>query len=119
MQPISELVPAVVVLKGHVIFIISKIDANYLTSLSDIYVIYLIHYQMEGTVVNGKNTACHGLYLVLDISEKVLKFLVFLFNSSLYLSVFVIKPLLMYSLYCSILQLVRIFNAYGKSGCSY
>ena len=53
--------------------------------------------QREGTVANGKSTACHGLNLVLDLNRKVLKFLVVLSNSSLYLSVFVLEPLLMYS----------------------
>ena len=62
--------------------------------------------QIEGTVVNGRSTACHGLNLVLDLNQKVLSFLVLLSNSSLYLSVFVLEPLLMYSLYCSINQLV-------------
>ena len=79
---------------------------HYLTSLSDIYVIYLIHMQTGGTVVNGRSTAYHGLNLVLDLNQKVLKFLVFLFNSSLYLSVIVLEPLLMYFPYCSIVQLV-------------
>ena len=53
--------------------------------------------QREGTVVNGRSTVCHGLNLVLDLNQKVLKFLVFLSNSSLYLLVFVLEPLLMYS----------------------
>ena len=69
---------------------------HYLTSLSDIYVIYLIHIQSEGTVVNGRSTVCHGLNLVLDLNQKVLKLLFFLSNSSLYLSVFVLELLLMY-----------------------
>ena len=53
--------------------------------------------QMEGTVVNGRSTAYHGLNLVLDLNQKVLKFFVFLSNSSLYLSAFVLELLLMYS----------------------
>ena len=53
--------------------------------------------QREGTEVNGRITAYHGLDLVLDLNQKVLKFLVFLSNSSLCLSVFVLEPLLMYS----------------------
>ena len=69
---------------------------HYLTSLSDIYVIYLIHIQSEGTVVNARSTVCHGLNLVLDLNQKVLKLLFFLSNSSLYLSVFVLELLLMY-----------------------
>ena len=62
--------------------------------------------QKEGTVVNGRSTVCHGVNLVLDLNQKVLKFLVFLSNSSLYLLVFVLEPLLMYILYYSIVQLV-------------
>ena len=62
--------------------------------------------QREGTVVNGRSTACHGLNFVLDVNQKVLKFLVVLSNSSLYISVFVLEPLLMYSEFCSIVQLV-------------
>ena len=54
--------------------------------------------QRERTVANGRSTSCHGLNLVLDLNQKVLnKVLVFLSNSSLYLSVFVLEPLLMYS----------------------
>ena len=53
--------------------------------------------QIEGTVVNRRSTTCHGLNLVLDLNENVLKFLVFLSNNSLCLSVFVLVPLLMYS----------------------
>ena len=82
----------------HIIYIYIYIDMlHYLTWLSDIYVIYLIHMQREGAVTNGRSTACHGLNLVLDLHQKVLKFLVFLSNSSLYLSVLVLEPLLMYS----------------------
>ena len=62
--------------------------------------------QREGTVVNERSTACYGLNLALHLNQKVFKFLVFLSNSSLYLSVFVLEPLLMYFLYCSIVQLV-------------
>ena len=62
--------------------------------------------EREGAVMNRKSTACHGLDLVFDLNQKVLKFLVFLFNSSVYLSVFVLEHLLIYFLYCSILQLV-------------
>ena len=55
--------------------------------------------QREGTVAYGRSTACHGLSLVLDLTQtqNVLMFLVFLSNSPLYLSVFVLEPLLMYS----------------------
>ena len=81
------------VLKGHVVFMISKINFTLLTSLSDINVIYLIHIQKEATVVNGRSAACHAVNLVLDLNQEVLKFLVFLTNSSLYLSVFVLEPL--------------------------
>ena len=62
--------------------------------------------QKEGTIVNGRSAACHGLDLVLDLNQKVLNFLVFLSNSPLYLSAFVLEPLLMYFLYYSIVQLV-------------
>ena len=48
--------------------------------------------------MDGGSTACHELNLVLDLNQKVLKFLVFLSNSSLYLSVFVLELLLMYFL---------------------
>ena len=48
----------------------------------------------------------NGLRLVLDLTQEILKFLVFLSNSSLYLSVFVLKPLLIYRKYFSIVQLV-------------
>ena len=66
-----------------------------------------IHMQKEGPVESGRNTACHGgLNLVLDLNQKVLMFLVFLSNSSLYLSIIVLEPLLMYSLYCFVVQLV-------------
>ena len=40
---------------------------------------------------------CHGLSLVIDLNRKVLMFSFFLSNSSLYLPVFVLAPLLMYS----------------------
>ena len=53
--------------------------------------------QMEETVVNGRSTLCYGLNLVLDLTQKLLHFLVFLSNSFLYLSVFVLEPLLVYS----------------------
>ena len=79
--------------KGHVVFIISKIDVTLFdVTLLDIYIIYLIHIHREGTVVNGRSTACHGLTLVLDLNQKVLNILVFLSNSSFYLSVFVLEP---------------------------
>ena len=71
---------------------------------SGVNVKYLIHMKREGTVVNRMSTACHEVNLVLDLSQKVLKFLVFLSNSSLYLSVFILEPL--YFLCCSIVQLV-------------
>ena len=75
--------------------------------------------QIEGTVVNRRSTTCHGLNLVLDLNENVLKFLVFLSNNSLCLSVFVLVPLLMHSEHCLIVQLVWIFHAYGRHGSSY
>ena len=56
----------------------------------------------EETLVNERSTACHGVNLDFDLNQKMLKFLVFSFNSSLYLSVFVLEPLLMYFSYCSI-----------------
>ena len=73
-----------------------KTVLHHLTSLSNIYIIHLIHVQIEGTRVNGRNIAYHGLNLVLDLNQRVFKFLVFLSNSSLYLSVFILEPLLMY-----------------------
>ena len=79
---------------------------HYLMSPSDITAIYLIHMRREGTVVNDRSTASHGVNLVLDLNQKVLKFLVFLSNSSLYLSVFVLEPLFLYFLYCSLIQLI-------------
>ena len=69
---------------------------HYLTSLSDVCVINLIHMLWERTVENGRSTACHGLNLVLDLNQKLLNFLVFLSSSPLYISVFVLEPLLMY-----------------------
>ena len=74
--------------------------------------------QIEGTVVNKRSTVCHGVNLVLDLNQKVLNILAFLSNSFLYLSVFVLEPLLIYFLYCSVVQLVRISHTYGKSGSS-
>ena len=66
--------------------------------------------QKEITVV--RHTACRRVYLVLDFNHKtVLKFLVFLSNSSPYLLVFVLEPPLLYFLYCSVVQLVWIFYA--------
>ena len=56
-----------------------------------------MHMQIPGTVANGRSTACSGLNLVLDINLIMLKFLVFFSNSFLYLSAFVLEPLLMYS----------------------
>ena len=79
---------------------------HYLTSPSDINVIYLIHMQGEGTVASEKITAYHGVNLVLDLNQMVLKFLIFLSNGSLYLQVFVLESLLMYFFYCLVLQLV-------------
>ena len=70
---------------------------DYLTSLSDIYVIHLIHMQREGTVADKKSTACHELNVILDLNQKVLKILAFLSNSSRYLLVFDLEPLLIYS----------------------
>ena len=48
--------------------------------------------QREETAASGTITACHRLNLVLDLNRKVLKFLVFLSNIYLYLSVFVLAP---------------------------
>ena len=62
--------------------------------------------QRKRTVVNERITACHGVNLVLDLKQKMLKFLVLFSNGSLYLSVFVLEPLLMYFLYCSVAQFV-------------
>ena len=76
------------------VYIFLESMLHYLTSPSD--VIYLIHMQKEGTVVNERNTACHGVNLVLDLNQKVLKFFVFLSNSYLYFSVFVLELQLMY-----------------------
>ena len=83
-----------------------KSVSNYMTSLNDIYVIYLIHMQIAGTEVSGRSTAFYTLNLVLDLNQNVLKFLVFLSNSSLYLLVFALELLSMYVLYCSIVKLV-------------
>ena len=77
---------------------------HYLTSLSAIYVIYLIHMEREGTVASGRSIICYGLSLGLDLNQKGLKFLVFLSNNSLYLSVFVLEPLL------CICNIVQLFN---------
>ena len=74
--------------------------------------------QREGKSVNERNTACHGVNLVLDLNQKLSKSLVVLFNKSLHLSVFVLEPLLMYFLYCSVVQLVQVFHAYGRRGSS-
>ena len=62
-----------------------------------IYIGTIYIYRREGAVVNGRSTAYHVLNLVLDLSQNLIKFLVFLYNSSLYLSVFVLEPLWMYS----------------------
>ena len=59
---------------------------HYLTSPSDINVICLIHMQREGTVVKERSTACHGVHLVLHLNKKVLKFLVFISNISVFFS---------------------------------
>ena len=45
---------------------------HYLKSLTDIYVVYLIHMQKEGKVVNKGSTACHRVNLILDSDQKVL-----------------------------------------------
>ena len=37
--------------------------------------------QIEGTAVKGRSTTSHGVNLVLDLNQKVLKLLVFLFNN--------------------------------------
>ena len=68
--------------------------------------------------MNGRNTAYYGVNLVLDLNQKVLKFLVFLFNRSLYLSLFALEPLLMHTLYYSIVQLIWIFHAYWRRSSS-
>ena len=68
---------------------------------------------------NRRSTACHGLNLVLYLNQKLLKVLVFLSNSYLCLSVFVLEPLLMYSKYCLIVQLVLKFHAYRRLDFSY
>ena len=52
----------------------------------------------EETVVNQRSTTCHEVHLVLDWNQKLLKFLVFLCNNSVYLLVFVVEHLLMYFL---------------------
>ena len=74
----------------------------------------MLHYLMQRvrTVVNERSTACHGIDLVLDLKQTELKFLVFLSNSSLYLSlfsslsisVFILEALLMY------FYIVQLFN---------
>ena len=81
---------------------------HYPRSLSDINVIYLIHMQREGTVVNGRTTRCHGINQVRDLNQKVLKFLAFLSNNSLYLLVFVLEPQLMY-IYAYIYMYIYIY----------
>ena len=96
-QQISQLVLAVGILMGHVFFMICKIvvtlfDVNKYNLRHN-----LTHMQREGTVVNGRSTAYRVLNLVLDLNQNLIKFLVFLYNSSLYLSVFVLEPLLIYS----------------------
>ena len=63
-------------------------------------------YAEERTVVNERSPVCHGVKLVFDLNQKVLKFLVFLSNGSQYLSVFVLELLVMYFSHCSIVQLV-------------
>ena len=50
--------------------------------------------QRERAVVNGRSSACQGVNLVLDLNQKLLKFLVFLSNRSLYLSGFVLEFIL-------------------------
>ena len=58
--------------------------------------------QIEGTT-SERSTACRGANLGLDLNQqKMLKVLVCLSNSSLYLAIFVVEPLLMYFLYCSV-----------------
>ena len=89
-------------LKGHVVFMIYKINVT----LFDVTYWCLIHMQRRGTLVNGRSTACHGPNLIRDLNQKVLKFLFFLSSSFFYLSVFVLEPLLLCFLYCSIVQLM-------------
>ena len=58
--------------------------------------------QIEGTT-SERSTACRGANLGLDLNQqKMLKVLVCFSNSSLYLAIFVLEPLLMYFLYCSV-----------------
>ena len=47
-------------------------------------------------MVNGKSTACHELDLVFNLNQKVLKFYIFLSNTSLHLSVSVLEPFFIY-----------------------
>ena len=54
-----QLVLAMAILKGYIVFVISKIDVT----LFDINVIYLIHMQREETVVNERSIAWHGVIL--------------------------------------------------------
>ena len=58
--------------------------------------------QIEGTT-SERSTACRGGNLGLNLNQqKMLKVLVCFSNSSLYLAIFVLEPLLMYFLYCSV-----------------
>ena len=45
-----------------------KLMLYYLTSLGDIYVIYLMHIQRQRTLVNGRSTTFHGINLVHDLN---------------------------------------------------
>ena len=93
--------------------LVSEIDVTLLTSFSDIYVIYLIHMQMEETVVNGRSTACHRLKLVLDLNQKVLKFLVFSSNSFPYFSVFVVEPQF-FMLMEDVVLIIKMFSCFDS-----
>ena len=100
---------ALAVLEGHVFSWFLKLILHCLMSLSDIYVIYFIHMQAEGTVARKRKYCMPWTWLILDLSRKLLQVLVFLSKSFSFLSVFVLEPLLMYSYYYSIFQLVWIF----------
>ena len=51
---------------------------HYLTSPNDINVIYLIHMEREGTLVNKRSTACYGVNLVRFKPEDVKVFSLFI-----------------------------------------
>ena len=78
-----------VVLKGYIVLgvrgIFLKLMLHYLTSPNDIN-IYFTHMHREGTVVTVRSTLCHGVNLVLDLNQEVLKFILFL--STIFQSLF-------------------------------